>query len=228
MRFGGSRSLIRAARLGYSSRIRLSENHLTQRERNSGSWDQRPPRHRLRIEQGPGPRLRHSAGQRRRACHADRARRGGAEKDRRRNPQSQSRRHRHRDCRRHHHAGRPRGRAEGLSRTGYPDQQCRRSAARRFPQLDPRRLDQGDRRQHADADRADQGDGRRHDGAEIRPHRQHHLRRGEGADRHTGALQRRARRPHRLHRRTFAQDRDQQRHHQRPAAGTVRHRPPAR
>ena len=39
------------------------KNHLTQRERNSGSWDQRPPRHRLRIEQGPGARLRHGAGQ---------------------------------------------------------------------------------------------------------------------------------------------------------------------
>ncbi len=43
-----------------------------------------------------------------------------------------------------------------------------------------------------------------------------------------GPVQRRARRPHRLRRRAFAQDRDQQRHHQRPAAGPVRYRPPAR
>ena len=177
---------------------------------------------------GLGPRLRHRAGRRRRARHADRARRRGAEEDRRRNPQSQPRRHRDRGGRRHHHARRPRGRAEGLSRSGYPDQQCRRPAARRFPQLDPRRLDQGDRRQHADADRADQGDGGRHDGAQVRPHRQHHLGRGEGADRDSGPVQRRARRPDRLRRRHVAQDRDQQRHHQRLAAGPVRHRPPAR
>ena len=84
------------------------------------------------------------------------------------------------------------------------------------------------RRQHADADRTDQGDGGRHDGAQIRPHRQHHLGRGEGADRGARTVQRRARRPHRLCRRHRAQDRDQQRHHQRPAAGSVRHRPPAR
>jgi 3-oxoacyl-[acyl-carrier protein] reductase len=43
-----------------------------------------------------------------------------------------------------------------------------------------------------------------------------------------GLVQRRALRPHRLCRRHRAQDRDQQRHHQRPAAGPVRHRPPAR
>src|SRR5205823_3201915 len=83
----------------------------------------------------------------------------------------------------------------------YPDQQCRRPATRRFPQLDPRRLDQGDRRQHADADRTDQGDGGWHDGAEIRPHRQHHLRSGKVADRGTRPLQRRPRRPHGLHHR---------------------------
>ena len=41
--------------------------------------------------------------------------------------------------------------------------------------------------EHADADRADQGDGGRHDRAQVRPHRQHHIQRGQGADRRFSA-----------------------------------------
>ena len=76
----------------------------------------------------------------------------------------------------------------------------------RLPRLEPRRLDQGDRRQHADADRVHQGDGRRHDEARLRAHREHHLELGEGADRHPGPQQRRAERPHRLRGRRGAHD----------------------
>ena len=82
--------------------------------------------------------------------------------------------------------------------------QRRRPAARRLPRLGPRGLDQGGGRQHAHADRADQGHGGRHGGARLRPHRQHHLERGEGADRHPGPVQRRAQRPDRLRRRRGA------------------------
>ena len=63
--------------------------------------------------------------------------------------------------------------------------------------------------------------------ARLRPHRQHHVERGEGADRRAGPVQRRAQRPDRLRRRRRAQDRGAQRHHQQPAARAVRHRPPA-
>ena len=107
---------------------------------------------------------------------------------------------------RHHHRGGPRRGARRLPAARHPRQQRRRPAARRFPRLGPRRLDQGARRQHADADRADQGDGRRHDRARLRPHRQHHLGRGEGADRHPRPVERRALRPDRLRRRPRAQD----------------------
>ena len=89
-------------------------------------------------------------------------------------------------------------------RARHPRQQRRRPAAGRLPRLGPRRLDQGDRRQHADADRVHQGVGRRHDEARLRPHREHHLELGEGADRHPGPEQRRAQRPHRLRRRRGA------------------------
>ena len=40
-------------------------------------------------------------------------------------------------------------------------------------------------------------------GARLRAHRQHHLGRGEGADRHPGPVQRRAHGPHRLRRRAW-------------------------
>ena len=106
--------------------------------------------------------------------------------------------------RRHHHAGRPRRRAGRLPAGRHPGQQRRRPAAGRLPRLGPRRLDQGDRRQHADADRADQGDGRRDGRARLRPRRQHHLGRGEGADRRPRPVQRRAQRPDRLRRRPGA------------------------
>jgi NAD(P)-dependent dehydrogenase (short-subunit alcohol dehydrogenase family) len=68
----------------------------------------------------------------------------------------------------------PQGREDVLKACPEPDILINNAggpAARRFPQLDPRRLDQGGRRQHADADRADQGHRGRHDGAQIRPHR---------------------------------------------------------
>ena len=85
-----------------------------------------------------------------------------------------------------------------------------------------------DRRQHADADRADQGDRRRHDRAPLRPHRQHHVVRGQGADRHPRPVERRAQRTDRIRRRRRAQGRAAQRDDQQPAAGAVRHRPAAR
>ena len=108
---------------------------------------------------------------------------------------------------RHHDAGGPRRGARRVPRAGHPGQQRRRPAARRFPRLGPRRVDSRARRQHADADRAHQGDGRRHDRAQVRPHRQHHVVRGEGADRHPRPVQRRAQRAHRLRRRRRAQGR---------------------
>ena len=125
--------------------------------------------------------------------------------------------------RRHHHAGGPRGRADGLSRPRHPDQQCRRPAAGRFPQLDPRRLDQGARRQHADADRTDQATV---DGMMARKFGRivnitsaavkapiEVLGLSNGA--RTGLTGFVAG--------IVAQDRDRQRHHQRPAAGAVRY-----
>src|SRR3982074_1473095 len=42
---------------------------------------------------------------------------------------------------------------------------------------------------------AEQGGGGWHDGAQVRPHRQYHLGRGKGADRDSGPVQWRARRP---------------------------------
>ena len=83
------------------------------------------------------------------------------------------------------------------------------------------------RRQHADADRAHQGDRRRHDRATVRPHRQHHVVRGEDADRLPRALQRRALRAHGFRRRARAQGRGPQRDDQQPAARLLRHRPAA-
>ena len=83
--------------------------------------------------------------------------------------------------------GRPRRGAGRLPAGRHPGQQRRRPAAGRLPRLGSRRLDQGDRRQHADADRADQGDRRRDGRARLRPRRQHHLGRGEGADRRARA-----------------------------------------
>ena len=106
--------------------------------------------------------------------------------------------------RRHHDRGRPRRRARRLPAGRHPRQQRRRPAAGRLPRLGPRRLDQGARRQHADADRADQGDRRRDGRARLRPRRQHHLGRGEGADRRARPVERRAQRPDRLRRRPRA------------------------
>ena len=129
---------------------------------------------------------------------------------------------------RHHDPRGPRGGAGRLSGARHPGQQRRRSATRRFPRLGPRRVDPGARCEHADADRADQGDHRRHDRAQLRAHRQHHVERGQGADRHAGPVQWRALGAHRLRRGARAQGRPPQRHDQQPAAGTVRDRPPAR
>ena len=94
-----------------------------------------------------------------------------------------------------------------------------------FRELGSRDLDQGARRQHADADRADQGGGRSDDGARLRTRRQHHLGRGQGADRHPRPQQRRAQRPDRLRCRPGSQDHRQGSHDQQPAAGPVRYRP---
>ncbi len=67
----------------------------------------------------------------------------------------------------------------------------------------------------------------KHGRARIRPHRQHHVQRGEGTDRHPGPVQRRAQRPDRFrggrgahHQAGLGQRDDQQ-----PAAGHLRHRP---
>ena len=130
-------------------------------------------------------------------------------------------------ARRHHHRA---GRAAALAacpRARHPGEQRRRPAARRFPRMGPRRLDQGGRRQHADADLADQGGGRRHDRAQIRPHRQHHLGLGEVADPRARHEQRRARRADRLRRRPRAPGGAAQRHHQQHPARPVPHRPAA-
>ena len=108
---------------------------------------------------------------------------------------------------RHHHAGGPRRGAGRVPAARHPRQQRRRPAAGRLPRLGSRRRGSRARRQHADADRADQGDRRRHDRAPLRPHRQHHVERGEGADRHPRPVQRRALGPDRLRRRPRAQGR---------------------
>ena len=108
---------------------------------------------------------------------------------------------------RHHDAGRTGRRARGLRRARHPDQQRRRSAARRLPRLGPRRVAPRARRQHADADRAHQGDDRRHDRAQVRPHRQHHVVGREGADRYPRTVQRCALGTHRVRRRARAQGR---------------------
>ena len=127
-------------------------------------------------------------------------------------------------------AGRPRRGARRLPAGRHPGQQRRRPAAGRLPRLGPRRLDQGARRQHADADRADQGDRRRDGRARLRPRRQHHLGRGEGADRHRSACRtaRAAASPASSPAWRAASIAGAQRHDQRPAAGRLRHRPAAR
>ncbi len=96
-----------------------------------------------------------------------------------------------------------------------------------FRQWDREDVDQGARREHARADPADPRGGRRHDRAALRPHREHHLRRGEAPDSGAGAVERRAHRPYRLRRRSRARHRQAQRDDQQPPAGAVRHRPAA-
>src|SRR5690606_34062674 len=108
----------------------------------------------------------------------------------------------------------------------HPRDQCGWPAPGRLPQLRSGRLDPRSRRQHADADRADQGDSRRHDRTTLRAHRQHHLERGEGADRRPRAVQRRSQRADRIRRRARPQDGCPQRDHQQPAARNLRYRSP--
>ncbi len=115
----------------------------------------------------------------------------------------------------------PDGRARALGacpRSGHPGEQRRRAAAGRFPRLGPRGVDSRARREHADADRTDQGDDRRDDRAQVRPHRQHHVERGQGADRHPRPVERRALGPHGIRCGSCAQSRAAQRHDQQPAA----------
>src|SRR4051812_29735341 len=93
--------------------------------------------------------------------------------------------------------------------------------------MGPGHLDQGARRQHADADPPDARGGRRHGGEEIRPRGEHHLRSGEGADPRAWTFEWRAHRPHRIRRRSRAQDGAAQRDDQQPASRPVRDRPAA-
>ena len=113
------------------------------------------------------------------------------------------------------------------ARARHPGEQCRRAAARRLQGFRARCLAQGGRGQHADAAGADQGHGLRHDGPRLRPDRQHHLGLGEGADRRPRAVQRCARRPHRLRGDAGAQGRGAATSPSTRAARPVRHRPPA-
>ena len=107
-------------------------------------------------------------------------------------------------CRRRRLARRPEGAVRRLSRAGHPGQQQCRAAVSRFPRTRPA---ENDRRRHRQYDRGHGADseGDRPDGRqEIRPHRQHHLRLGQNADRRPRSVVRRARRPHRLPRRRGA------------------------
>ena len=174
-------------------------------ESRHGSRNRRQVGAGLRREQGARQGLRAGAGRARASTSSSpRAAPRRCEATARRAARARPRRGARRR-RRHHHRGRPRRGAGRLPAGRHPGQQRRRSAAGRLPRLGPRGLDQGDRRQHADADRADQGDRRRDGRARLRPHRQHHLGRGEGADRHPRPVERRAQRPDRLRRRPGAQ-----------------------
>ena len=108
-----------------------------------------------------------------------------------RRPRARSRRDRRQGDagrRRHHHA---RG-GRGGARRPVPTPDILVNNAGGPPPGDFRDWDESDwlqglQRQHDDRDHADQGDGRRHDRAHVRPHRQHHLELGEGADRRSSA-----------------------------------------
>ena len=146
---------------------------------------------------------------------------------RRRNRQG-DRRQGHRGRRRRRHAGRAEGAARRLPRPRHPGQQQCRAAAARFPRAhapaDDRRRD----RQHDRGGRTDPEGDRPDEPAQVRPHRQHHLRLGEDAARRPRSVVGRARRPDRVPRRRGAHGGRQQRHHQQHPAGRLRHRPPAR
>ena len=131
----------------------------------------------------------------------------------------------HRRARRHHDPGGSRGGARGLPRPRHPRQQRGRTASRRLPGVDPRRLERGAQREHADRHRAHPGDGGRDDGARVRPGGEHHVGGGQVPHRHPRPLERRPGRPYRLRRRRREKDGAPQRHHQRPAPRAVRHRP---
>ena len=121
-------------------------------------------------------------------------------------------------------AGRTRGCACRLSRARHPDQQRRRLAARRLPQLHARRLACRARRHDARADRDDARDRRRHDGAQVRPHRQHLLAQRQDRAARKQPLERRAFGADRFRRRPVAPDRRAQRHDQQHPARHLRHR----
>ena len=148
---------------------------------------------RLCGEQGAGTCLRDGSGARRGGGGDHRPHRSDAAAYR----GGDSRRHRgggDRGCRRHHHRSRPRRRPGRLPRARYPGEQCRRPAARRFPQLGAGGLDTRSGRQHARADFSDPVRCGRHVRAAVRPDRQYHVGQREVADCHAGHEQRRARR----------------------------------
>ena len=93
------------------------------------------------------------------------------------------------------------GRAAALAACPQPDildQQRRRTSARRFSRLGSRCVVACDRCQHAHADRTHQVHRRWHDRSQVRPHREHHVRRSQGADRRSRTVQRRAQRADRI------------------------------
>ena len=179
------------------------------------------------ASKGPRQSLRDVDRARGRRCVHHRPHRVRPGGDRRRNPRG-DRRQSDRGAGRHHHRRRPCRRARRLPESGHSGEQRRRPAARRFPRLEPRRLDQGGRRQHADADLPHQSRRRRHDRAQVRPHRQHHLGLRQIPHPRTGHEQRRPRRPDRFRRRPRPSDREAQRHHQQHPARPVPDRPFAR
>ena len=158
-----------------------------------GSWNCRPPRACLRGQQGVGSRLRRSAGARRRRRDDCGAHRSDGARTAEEIGAMAGRKVAWVACDITTRGGPCRG-AGRVSAAGHPGQQRRRTAARRFPRLGSRCVAARHRCQHAHADRTHQGHRRRHDRAQVRPHREHHVGRSEGADRCPRAFQRRAQR----------------------------------
>ena len=109
--------------------------------------------------------------------------------------------------RRHHHAGGPAPRCWPPARSPTSWSTTPADRPRATSAMEPRRVDPGARRQHADADRADQGDGRRDD-RERGFGRIVNITSGavKAPIAHARPLQRRAHRPHRLRRRPGARN----------------------